>query len=1048
MAGLLMLFLRSKAAKDSNVRYAVALAALTAILICGLFTWAVLEYEPAVTAEAPSSAFPNGQVVSITERVPTERLNLVGAETVESDDPLGGSARSNWRAWAICVWLIGVAVMLSRAVCTAVGGARLRRRCTLLEDEHILALVEQLRRSVGIARRIRVALSRHICVPGVVGFVWPTLLLPASMLSGIPADGLRAVLAHELAHINRYDYLVNFCQMLIEAIFFFNPAVWWIGRQIRFEREACCDKAGVAATGQKMRYAEALADWAQRLKDANVSVTAPVIRFGRADDSGGMLERVRRIVVAGHRPRLRVSWYVAAITLILSVAILVGLWRGTTMTVALAGKLLTPQQRIDKIAEISKEYGFEDREYGLEDEIQISGVVRTYDGRPLPEDTQITLRSHRPSHGVSMGISMSESGHFTKDGSLNTQIEFGRVTAMARCSTYAPAFAGPFEAEPGGSIVGIELVLGKGFQGHIKVVDEADQPIPGAKIIGGYMYPEGGYHHTIHLTTDSNGVATIQHAIARELGLQIEADGFGSERFEGPVPDPNKAVTLSLKSTPATTGTVISKETGEPIEGAEVWVMMSRRGHHSYGENGRRGEPEAVTDETGRFKLTKLRPDREYLVLVKAENYGPEYLSNFKAGDSDLVAALGPTKTIRGRIVGDLNRLNKNRTGIPEVTYWQRYGFEYTSHGESQKYAEITIKDDIGYFEIEDCWGQRVNIWAGGERVSVKVDEDPLDKVVIELKPLDEEMRKIVLRFQVPEGSPPVQGGVRIDYCRPGDAGMKPGWLDIEDGRAQCEIPTPGQFKYSVSYHEGKRPVGYWFKEIKAMDIPAGHDPFIIDVPVHPAGAVYGQVLRADGSPAEKVSMSLIVARKPEIMGAIHNLHGAPQSKGLDRSKFNASPLPLDGEYTIVASEGNYLSVTEPILLNEANPIRERNIRFGKGITLSGRLIDIDGGPAVNTVSLEVSLKCGSTSLGTECSKTKPDLKGRFSFDNVNPDFTGEYFIEAIVAPGYRPVRKEVEDIDKPVIIQLERGLRARGRIIDETTGWPVPGVKVAAYFV
>ncbi|UCE49556.1 MAG: hypothetical protein JSW47_05310, partial [Phycisphaerales bacterium] len=84
MAGLLMLFLRSKAAKDSNVRYAVALAALTAILLCGLFTWAVLEYEPAVTAEAPSSAFPNGQVVSITERVQTERLNLVGAETVES----------------------------------------------------------------------------------------------------------------------------------------------------------------------------------------------------------------------------------------------------------------------------------------------------------------------------------------------------------------------------------------------------------------------------------------------------------------------------------------------------------------------------------------------------------------------------------------------------------------------------------------------------------------------------------------------------------------------------------------------------------------------------------------------------------------------------------------------------------------------------------------------------------------------------------------------------------------------------------------------------
>ena len=400
-----------------------------------------------------------------------------------------------------------------------VGGARLRRRCRPLEDEHILALVEQLRGSVGIARRIRVAVSQHISVPGVVGCIWPTMLLPVSMVSGVAAEDLRAILAHELAHVRRYDYLVNFCQMLIEAVFFFNPAVWWISKQIRFEREACCDKAGVAATGQRIRYAEVLADWAQSFRNANVA--APAIGFGQADDKGGMLERVRRIVVVGHRPSLRVSWYVAAMTLLLSLAVLVGLWRGTTMTVALAGKLLTPQQRIDKITEISKEYGFEDREYGPEDELRISGVVRTYDGRPVPEDTYIKLRSHRPSHGLSKGISMSKSGHFTRDGSLNSRIEYGRVSAMVRSKSYAPAFVGPFEAEPGGSIEGIELVLGKGFEGRMKVIDEAGQPIRGAKIVGGYVYRRGGYHHTIKLTTDSNGVATIEHAIAHELGLQI-----------------------------------------------------------------------------------------------------------------------------------------------------------------------------------------------------------------------------------------------------------------------------------------------------------------------------------------------------------------------------------------------------------------------------------------------------------------------------------------------------------------------------------------------
>jgi hypothetical protein len=232
------------------------------------------------------------------------------------------------------------------------------------------------------------------------------------------------------------------------------------------------------------------------------------------------------------------------------------------------------------------------------------------------------------------------------------------------------------------------------------------------------------------------------------------------------------------------------------------------------------------------------------------------------------------------------------------------------------------------------------------------------------------------------------------------------------------------------------------------MDVPAGNDPFVIDVPVHPAGAIYGRVLRADGSPAENASISLIVARKPETVEHSHDLSGAPQSNGLDRSRFNASPLPLEGQYTIVAREGNFIAATEPILLNQADPIREHNIRFGKGITLRGRLLDIDGGPAMNTVSLDVSLKCGDTSWGTECGKAKPGLNGRFSFENVNPDFTGKYFVEAIVGPGYRPVRKEIEDVARPVTIQLEEGLRATGKIIDKTTGWPVPGVKVRAYFV
>ena len=226
IAGLLLLFLKSKAAKDANVRYIAGLITLTAIVLCGLFTWAVLDYEPLPAGETPARKPLSKTTISVSGQIESSKeSNLVRPGILEPDSSERGSAGSNWRIWAICVWLIGVVVMLLRAVCVVVGGSRLRQQCKALEDEHISDLVEKLRKSLGIVRRIRMVVGEHILVPGVVGCIRPILLLPLSMVSGVPTDDLRAILAHELAHIQRYDYLVNFCQMVVEAILFFNPAV-------------------------------------------------------------------------------------------------------------------------------------------------------------------------------------------------------------------------------------------------------------------------------------------------------------------------------------------------------------------------------------------------------------------------------------------------------------------------------------------------------------------------------------------------------------------------------------------------------------------------------------------------------------------------------------------------------------------------------------------------------------------------------------------------------------------------------------------------------
>ena len=91
-------------------------------------------------------------------------------------------------------------------------------------------------------------------MPTVVGWLRPVILLPVSVITGLPATHLDAVLAHELAHVQRHDYLVNALQTIIETLLFYHPAVWWCSRQIRIEREHCCDDLVVEACRDRVAH--------------------------------------------------------------------------------------------------------------------------------------------------------------------------------------------------------------------------------------------------------------------------------------------------------------------------------------------------------------------------------------------------------------------------------------------------------------------------------------------------------------------------------------------------------------------------------------------------------------------------------------------------------------------------------------------------------------------------------------------------------------------------------------------------------------------------
>jgi bla regulator protein blaR1 len=125
-------------------------------------------------------------------------------------------------------------------------------------NDNLLVIFNELMMKMGISRKVEIFESNQTFSPIVIGNLKPYILLPISLATNLNIRQLEAILAHELAHIKRYDFLINIIQTFIEILFFFNPSVWWISQQIRQEREHCCDDLSLSITGDKMLLVSAL----------------------------------------------------------------------------------------------------------------------------------------------------------------------------------------------------------------------------------------------------------------------------------------------------------------------------------------------------------------------------------------------------------------------------------------------------------------------------------------------------------------------------------------------------------------------------------------------------------------------------------------------------------------------------------------------------------------------------------------------------------------------------------------------------------------------
>jgi beta-lactamase regulating signal transducer with metallopeptidase domain len=315
--------------RAANVRYMVACAALALMVALPIVTSFVIgaSSPPAATDIFISKRAVAAEPVSATTTTPM--LSNDQARVV-SGEAQGASASPalSWKLWAqerftsslpwlVAVWFAGVLFLSLRFIGGLVITQRLKRRETSLLVEQWQETLSSLCRRLRVSRPVRLCESVLVEVPTVIGWLRPIILVPASALTGLSAEQLEALLAHELAHIRRYDYLINLLQTAIETLLFYHPAVWWLSSQIRQEREHCCDDLAVATCGDVLTYARALAEL------EHMRSLAPQLAVAA---NGGMLRhRIQRLIGSPARASYRFeSWLAGVIALATVFTILAG----------------------------------------------------------------------------------------------------------------------------------------------------------------------------------------------------------------------------------------------------------------------------------------------------------------------------------------------------------------------------------------------------------------------------------------------------------------------------------------------------------------------------------------------------------------------------------------------------------------------------------------------------------------------------------------------------------------------------------------------------
>jgi beta-lactamase regulating signal transducer with metallopeptidase domain len=274
--------------RRASARYLVGVAALALMLLAPLATFFFYSQQFNTQPHSGVADTAKSSPLAASALSSTARGIVAGSGSTHGS-AITPSRTLPWKfeAWLVEAWLLGVAIFSLRSAGGFLLLERERRRQSTVVSPSVLEVCLTLQRQLGLDRAIAYSECAWLQAPAVIGWFRPVVFLPVTALSGLTEEQLALIIAHELAHIRRFDPFVNVFQVCVETLLFYHPAVWWLNKRIRVEREHCCDDTAVALCGNAVEYARALTlmeEWR----------SAPALAM--AANRGPLTERVVRVL--------------------------------------------------------------------------------------------------------------------------------------------------------------------------------------------------------------------------------------------------------------------------------------------------------------------------------------------------------------------------------------------------------------------------------------------------------------------------------------------------------------------------------------------------------------------------------------------------------------------------------------------------------------------------------------------------------------------------------------------------------------------------------